>query len=47
VSTRTVAAWESGKTTPRSRHARALAKALGVPSESLTLPGSTPEQDAQ
>ena len=30
VSTRTVAAWESGSTTPRQRSLRALARALHV-----------------
>jgi transcriptional regulator with XRE-family HTH domain len=37
VSTRTVAAWESGASTPRQRNARALAKALGVTLDALQL----------
>ncbi|MGH7747254.1 MAG: helix-turn-helix transcriptional regulator [Candidatus Dormibacteria bacterium] len=37
VSTRTVAAWESGHATPRQRNARALAKALGVSIDVLLL----------
>jgi transcriptional regulator with XRE-family HTH domain len=37
VSTRTVAAWESGASTPRQRNARALAKALGVTLDVLHL----------
>jgi transcriptional regulator with XRE-family HTH domain len=37
VSTRTVAAWESGATTPRQRNARALARALGVTLDALQL----------
>ncbi len=37
VSTRTVAAWESGAATPRQRNARALAKALGVTLDALHL----------
>lgn len=37
VSTRTIAAWESGATTPRHRNARALAKALGVRLDALLL----------
>ncbi|MDB5068265.1 MAG: Helix-turn-helix domain [Chloroflexi bacterium] len=35
VSTRAVAAWESGASTPRQRNARALAKALGVTLDAL------------
>ncbi len=35
VSMRSVAAWESGSTTPRQRHLRALARALNVPVEQL------------
>lgn len=35
VSTRTVAAWESGACTPRHRNARALAKALRVTLDAL------------
>lgn len=35
VSTRTVAAWESGASSPRLRHARALARALRVPLDDL------------
>jgi transcriptional regulator with XRE-family HTH domain len=37
VSTRTVAAWESGATTSRHRNARALANALGVTLDVLQL----------
>jgi transcriptional regulator with XRE-family HTH domain len=37
VSTRTVAAWESGASIPRQRNARALAKALGVTLDVLRL----------
>jgi transcriptional regulator with XRE-family HTH domain len=37
VSPRTVAAWESGASTPRQRNARALAKALGVTLNVLQL----------
>ncbi len=37
VSTRTIAAWESGGATPRQRNARALAKALGVTLDALQL----------
>lgn len=43
VSVRAVAAWESGDASPRQRNARALARALGVPVESiidLTSPAS-------
>jgi transcriptional regulator with XRE-family HTH domain len=35
VSTRTVAAWESGASTPRQRNARALARALRVTVDAL------------
>jgi transcriptional regulator with XRE-family HTH domain len=35
VSVRAVAAWESGNAIPRHRNARALARALGVPVETL------------
>jgi transcriptional regulator with XRE-family HTH domain len=44
VSTRTVAAWESGEANPRQRNARALAKALGVSLDSLLpdLQGQAP-----
>ncbi len=44
VSTRTVAAWESGEASPRQRNARALAKALGVSLNSLLpeLQGQAP-----
>jgi transcriptional regulator with XRE-family HTH domain len=35
VSTRTVAAWESGTSTPRQRNARALARALRVTLDAL------------
>lgn len=37
VSTRTVAAWESGATAPRRKNERRLAKALRVPAEDLQL----------
>jgi transcriptional regulator with XRE-family HTH domain len=37
VSTRTVAAWESGTVLPHSRHVRALARALSVTPEALHL----------
>ncbi|HEV2954174.1 MAG TPA: helix-turn-helix transcriptional regulator [Candidatus Dormibacteraeota bacterium] len=35
VSIRTVAAWERGESLPRQRHARALARALGVAIDDL------------
>ena len=37
VSARTVAAWESGATTPRTANERRLAKALGVAVENLEV----------
>jgi transcriptional regulator with XRE-family HTH domain len=45
VSTRAVAAWESGDSIPRQRNARALARALGVPPEDLKIPTVTQSRD--
>jgi transcriptional regulator with XRE-family HTH domain len=43
VSTRAVAAWESGDASPRQRNARALARALGVSVDTL-IPASDEAQ---
>ncbi len=40
VSTSTLVRWESGATRPRKRHARALARELGVSVDELGLEGA-------
>ncbi|HZT82239.1 MAG TPA: helix-turn-helix transcriptional regulator [Gemmataceae bacterium] len=43
VSARTVARWEAGESKPRKRHARALARELGVDVDDLGLEGGRVE----
>jgi transcriptional regulator with XRE-family HTH domain len=46
VSDRTLRSWESGVTRPSERHARRLAKELGVSVAELQLDERAPEDDA-